>query len=623
MIHAATFDLEKFASILKDEVEEIAKRRYGGISTSQLGKAFQFWCIKNISLQPSEEDVELARSICEPGGSGDKNIDGAWIDDKTNTLFLMQAKYSELDIPDEEGTEFRQTNFDESAAVELEEGLLQLRKYIENKSQRVVSSRKLIELARLYEKAVQGKRNVELIVCICGNPKKSLINKVEDINDCFKRMIPNHKCSIKDLDALNQFVSDNLAPSPDIVQLRVVDSFKLMNDDNSIYAIACTVDASELIRVREQCGYRIYHSNFRFLLTRGGVARPKIERTLSDPSEKRNFWRYNNGVTVTCETVTPNESEPNTFEIKGFQVVNGLQTIEALYENKSLIEGVRVLIRIIPTKDPDVTDMKFQKLLEEHIAEYSNSQTPIRPRDLRSNDPVQREIERTLDQVYSLKYIRKVGEIPGLRGRPSRQRIDNEEVAQAALSFWHGMAHEAKNKKRLIFEKKDSATPGFYEKIFKDKTTAEYILLPYLLYDDEYKFIQKIQDNEYKGTCRNLDLLALSVVGDVFKSSFRIAQNPARAKRTKDRLRSAIKILLNGRELKTKKLWELVFKVLTNVAEKRRRADAKRKSLKPDQIQLRNVIVKMHYTEKKLKSEIMKKSEIRRVKKIMEHVFSG
>src|SRR5207249_11637448 len=159
--------------------------------------------------------------------------------------------------------------------------------------------------------------------------------------------------------------SKNLAAPPDPVRLEVLNSFELKKPDGSVYAIACTIEASELARVREQCGYRIYHSNFRYLLTKGGVARPKIERTLEDPSDRRNFWRYNNGITIACETIAP--VPPTKLEIKGLQVVNGLQTIETLFENKDKkgwFEDVKVLVRIIPTKGSDSTAFQAHQLEE-------------------------------------------------------------------------------------------------------------------------------------------------------------------------------------------------------------------------------------------------------------------
>jgi hypothetical protein len=513
---AALFDPEKFASILKAEVEEIAARRYGGTSSVSLGKAFAFWFIKTLSPKLREEDAELARSICEAAGPGDENIDGAWIDG--DSLYLIQTKYSEPSIPTNDEENFRPPMFGAEPAEELDQGFRRLYDYVSGTHREPNPGRKLIQIADLYRKATDGHLRIDLIVVVSGRPRKSLFGKVQEMNSRFeadRKNYAKHHCQIYDLYQMNQRVSEITVPPPEPIYMEVVKKFELKNPDDTIYAVAATVAASELIRIRETCGYSLYHSNFRFLLTRGGVARPKIVKTIGSPTEKVNFWRYNNGITISCETVR--ETSPDKYEIKELQVVNGLQTIEALFDNRNQgdwIDDVTVLVRIIPTKRPGSTEDEAHEL-EEHIAEYSNSQTPIRPRDLRSNDAVQFAVERIMSEVYGLKYIRKVGEEPALRGRPSQDRVDNERAAQAALAFWFGLSYEAKAKRKLIFEREGSATPGYYDRIFNDNTAAEYLLLPYLLWESQYERLISTASHTLGGTYRNLDLLALAVVGDL------------------------------------------------------------------------------------------------------------
>lgn len=77
--------------------------------------------------------------------------------------------------------------------------------------------------------------------------------------------------------------------------------------------------------------------------------------------------------------------------LKAPQIVNGSQTSHALFEASKVdfdtLKKVRLLVKIIETKD---------KTLYAKIAEATNSQTPIRSRDLRSNDPVLIRLESAL-----------------------------------------------------------------------------------------------------------------------------------------------------------------------------------------------------------------------------------
>lgn len=640
---AATFDTSKFADILRKEVHDIATKVYGGTADLQLGKAFAFWSIRNISWKQMEKDpdaVESARQICEGGGPGDRNVDGAWTDGSREkpTFFIIQCKYKDPVIPESIEEKFKVPTFEADPAEELEEAFLRISDYVRNPP--AVPDQKLSRIAELYRNALNEHLAIELVVSISGYARDGLLRKEIEINrrfDSDRTLFSNHHFRLLEIDHLNQIVSDNIQPSPKPVELNVdADSyFILRNKDETTYAIACTVTASELVRIRNENGYNIYHSNFRFLLTKTqAVARPKIDETLKSESERNNFWRYNNGITVTCESITePPPSHPlqtanvKKFLIKGVQVVNGLQTIEALYENPNNAEwkdNVKLMVRLIPTEIEFSTEPDEAHLLEEHIAEYSNSQTPIEPRDLRANDSVQREIERVLSTVYSMRYIRKVGEQRG-SGRPGiSKRVDNERAAQAAIAFWWNLAYEAKAKKRLIFEKKESAMSKevYYEIIFNDQTLPEYILLPYLLWDQTRHFLKKHSPEDLRGPFKALDLLAVAVLGDVFRRKHRLFGNTSKSTKVVGVLTEAVSALQQSRDADVRKLWKNIFYGLYKVAEKRQEMEATLLGKHIDKISMRNIIQGMHYTDPTVRREIRRRPEIKRVPSLMKEAFN-
>jgi hypothetical protein len=613
LLHAATFGAQTFAAILKSEVEGLAAKRYGGQTTVGLGKAFAFWCIKNISPSFNQEQVELARSICDGEEPGDKDIDGAWIDD--DSLYMLQAKYSPPIIPATEEEEFKLHTFGADPAEEIENGFQRIRRFYEDKEK---PTQKLRQLTEKYRQALNDRLRIELVVAISGKPRKQLLECVKEINDYFRNKgLEKHHCSIYDFDKLNQIVSNNFAPPPKLIYMEVGENFVERNPDGTIYALAATVEAKELIRIRDECGYNLYHSNFRFLLTRGGVARPKMERTIEDNKDRYNFWRYNNGITICCESLE--KVADRKYEIEKMQVVNGLQTVETLYENRandSWIDGVKLLVRVIPTRtSPSGNALDKARLLEEHIAEYSNSQTPITARSLRANDSVQQEIDRILSEVYELKYVRKVGWEPALRGRPPARRVDNEEAAQAALSFWHGLSFEAKTKTRLLFEKELSG--GYYEKVYNEETTAEYVLLPYLIWDNQYSFIKRVSNNYQSGAYRNLDLLAVAVVGDAFEDLSKLGPNSSRSDTATEILKFAIGRIQSLNKKTTNELWKPVMEGLLELAEERRRVEAKKTGKSEEMISIRNIVVKMKYTDPEIRSEISRKVDMSKLYKVL------
>ena len=210
-----------------------------------------------------------------------------------------------------------------------------------------------------------------------------------------------------------------------------------------------------------------FEDNVRIYLRRGSKVNRNIKATvLSD--ENVRFFYFNNGITLTCDRYKyPTGQSSPIIELENAQVVNGGQTVHALFEAYSedpkSIEPVEILCRIYETKDAE---------LSSRIAETTNSQTPVKTRDIRSIDVVQIKLE-TECEALGLYYERKRKQHAG---KPKAKRVDSERCGQVALAFYWKMPLEAKNKKALIFGDK-------YDDIFCEDTTAHLLLLPFRLFE--------------------------------------------------------------------------------------------------------------------------------------------
>lgn len=148
---------------------------------------------------------------------------------------------------------------------------------------------------------------------------------------------------------------------------------------------------------------------------------------------------------------------------------------DAYKESPDKFISVELLCRIYETKDRE---------LSSRIAECTNSQSPVKTRDIRSIDLVQIKLEKEFGAL-GLFYERKKNQFAN---ESKSLRIDAEKCGQVALAFYEQMPQEAKNKKGLIFGDK-------YEDIFSDTTTAPRILLPYKLFE----FIEAQRKQRAKG----------------------------------------------------------------------------------------------------------------------------
>ena len=83
--------------------------------------------------------------------------------------------------------------------------------------------------------------------------------------------------------------------------------------------------------------YPIFDKNIREYLGNKGVNKG-IYKTLQDPQDRKNFFYYNNGITIICDSMTPIKVQPSDYNMNAFfnidnpQIVNGCQTVNSIYE---------------------------------------------------------------------------------------------------------------------------------------------------------------------------------------------------------------------------------------------------------------------------------------------------
>jgi hypothetical protein len=206
----------------------------------------------------------------------------------------------------------------------------------------------------------------------------------------------------------------------------------------------------------------VFHDNVRvYKKAKGRINKGICITAKSDDRVK--FFYYNNGITITCKSFSYTPSVFSLVSISEFQVVNGCQTLHALFdvfkENYQYLKDIDILCRIYELKNPDQSVK---------IAEYTNSQNPVKSRDIRSIDFIQEKIEKEL-MVKGYKYQRKSSQFI-----IDEKTIDAEKAGQAMLAFYLNMPRESKNAKGIIFAEK-------YEEIFHEDITADELLLPYNL----------------------------------------------------------------------------------------------------------------------------------------------
>lgn len=276
-----------------------------------------------------------------------------------------------------------------------------------------------------------------------------------------ERLTPDHKARFEsslarfkffqlheaDLDSLSDTVSHRTATEREIY-LRIVEEQVYERTDGNVRAVIGTVCGDEFIAALTdptkptQLDPNLFEENVRVYLGEQNDINRRIYDTAVS-NEAGMFWYFNNGITIVCERFSYQPGFKNApLRLLNPQVVNGGQTSHALFQASrtsfASVQRVRLLVRIIETQD---------KSLYAKVAEATNSQTPIRSRDLRSNDPVLVRLEASLlnHEWYLDRKRDQHSKIDESR------RIDALKLGQVWLAYVRAEPDKAKTASDRIF----------------------------------------------------------------------------------------------------------------------------------------------------------------------------
>ncbi|ANV98583.1 hypothetical protein BBW65_07145 [Helicobacter enhydrae] len=246
-----------------------------------------------------------------------------------------------------------------------------------------------------------------------------------------------------------------------VFEIYAKDAIRIVSDDEVLRENV----GAEVIDIRNaKIDERAFDDNVRIYLRQATSINKEIKNTAIDVDESANFFFYNNGLTITCDSIDYQGQKDVLITLKNIQVVNGGQTIHALKEawkESENVENISLLCRIYQTNKAD---------LKAKIARFTNSQNPVKSRDIRSLDDIQIKLEKQFE-AEGYFYERKKNQY---KEKVKDKRLDSEKIGQILYAYL-GEPAKAKNKKSLIFGSE-------YEKIFNDHTDAKDILKKYKLY---------------------------------------------------------------------------------------------------------------------------------------------
>ncbi|MCF2907126.1 AIPR family protein [Pseudoalteromonas sp. DL2-H2.2] len=420
-----------------------------GVDIAQ--KAFPILMVSSL-LAVSDEEAE--DSITD--GSKDRGVDAVFVDDRDgrNSIHVFQFKY----VDSFENTKKNFPSGEIDKLVSFFDDLLDLNKSLEDTCNPILWNK----VKEMWAALDKPKPSIE--VHFCGNTLPMQDAEKDRANASlgkFKYFNVHHHS----LDSIvEMFVDKKSAIIND--QIQVVDKDYFDRTDGSIRGLICTVEAAEVVRIitdpetPTSVQKEIFNDNVRVYLSRTNkINRKIIETALSEDNPL--FWYLNNGITITCDSFSyPKGKRAPIVELKNIQIVNGGQTSNALFEASQMapekLDDVLILVRIIETKSQPVSLA---------IAESTNSQTPIKSSDLRSNDDIQKKLEEAFEGM-GLFYERKLSQHSD---KPKPNRIDALTAGQAHLAYGLELPEVAKKDRGRIFS-------DLYDQVFTDELLADELL---------------------------------------------------------------------------------------------------------------------------------------------------
>lgn len=179
------------------------------------------------------------------------------------------------------------------------------------------------------------------------------------------------------------------------------------------YVLTPVVTLYRMYREAKEKGYPLFDANIREYLGNNKGINKSIYNTLMDSEDRKNFFYYNNGITIVCSHMSSSRTTPSglQFEVNNPQVVNGCQTVSTIYEalndsNQDSLENdfknTFVLVKIL-----QVDSSIEQEILYKNIVTYNNSQNAIDQKTFVANSSEFLRLQRDFEQKGFLLLIKQ------------------------------------------------------------------------------------------------------------------------------------------------------------------------------------------------------------------------
>jgi len=349
------------------------------------------------------DEAEAVEAVCD--NRGDKGVDGVFVNDDDKTITVFQSQISQ--------------------SADRTIGDASLRTFAGTLTQ----FKDAQSITALIEAAGEGKvgtlaKRLDLVNKIATHQLRGEFVSNIEVDENGTNFLPNSNITfVGGLALIERYISDKRdipvgTPAQfDITGIRVSEYIV----DAITRAVIVPIKATELNNLPGISDQSLFAYN-----VRGPLGKTKVNKdivgSIRDQAMHKLFPLFHNGITIIAKQLDESKDQ---ISISEYFVVNGCQSLTALYDNKDKVtDNLRILVKFIQA-DPSSE-------LAEQITDYSNNQNVVKPRDFMANNPIQIRLQNQFTQDYDGVYYFEIkrGETP-----KNGQTISNEDAGLLLMAF--------------------------------------------------------------------------------------------------------------------------------------------------------------------------------------------
>jgi len=365
--------MENFKEQIIEDIEHI-KKEYLSLDKNLTKNeyAFNYWVLSKLY---NVDEEYIPDSIVE---YQDKGID-CWVDyEESKELYIIQNKFYDENTPVKRG--------DISDFLSSPISILNNNNY-----------KKCPELQNVFNKAKNDSEYKILFHFYVTNNKKNkdcvdIISEFNKKNYDLEAQIRANIFYLQDI--YEQYYGSNFKENIKFeftihtinkgTILKILpEQYNLEGMSEAYYIMTPVVELYEMNRHANKCNYQLFEENIREYLGKNTINNGII-RTLKSKNDRKNFFYYNNGVTIICDSTEKSTSGGYTVTMRQPQIVNGCQTVNTIFEVlkdysevelKNEFNNVYVMTKVlIFNKDIEKKKPNFYK----DIVKFTNRQNSIK-----------------------------------------------------------------------------------------------------------------------------------------------------------------------------------------------------------------------------------------------------